>query len=81
MHVNTCSDCRHWDWFAVDYGDFPEDDCGACKKNNGEIMYGDEAACDKFYSSGKTNRHINSKRIRCSKTPKKMRSRDFDNWD
>lgn len=47
-----CANCKHWHRFDVDYGDCPEDECGSCEKNRGEIVYGDEEAC-KGFSAGK----------------------------
>lgn len=42
-----CANCGHWKRHDVDYGDFPEDECGSCKID-GETVYGDEEACDNF---------------------------------
>lgn len=40
-----CANCDHWKRHDVDYGDFPEDECGLCKKY-GNTVYGDEEAFD-----------------------------------
>ena len=49
-----CANCNHWKHHNVDYGDFPEDECGSCKKT-GETMYGDDEACDDFKSTKRQN--------------------------
>lgn len=43
-----CANCEHWDCFDVVIGEFPEDECGACLVKMGEVMFGDEAACEMF---------------------------------
>lgn len=40
-----CANCKHWKRHDVDYGEFPEDECGSCGKS-GETMYGDDEAFD-----------------------------------
>lgn len=49
-----CANCSHWKRHDVDYGDFPEDECGSCKKT-GETMYGDDEACNGFKSAKRQN--------------------------
>ena len=55
-----CANCKHWKRHDVDYGDFPEDECGYCGNRNsdyyGETMYGDDEACDEFSASKKSRR-------------------------
>lgn len=47
-HPRICANCKHWICFDVDYGDFPEDECGSCKKHNGEVVFGDSESCEDF---------------------------------
>lgn len=58
-----CANCKHWDWFEVDYDERPEDRCGSCKIV-GEIMYGDDEACEDYCSSGKNMSFKSHKRNR-----------------
>lgn len=48
IHPRICANCQFWDCFDVDYSEFPEDECGSCKKNNSEVMLGDTEACKDF---------------------------------
>lgn len=48
VHPRICANCKNWDCFDVDYGEFPEDECGACFVKNGEVVMGDDYACERF---------------------------------
>lgn len=50
-----CSNCKHWKRHDVDYGAYPEDECGYCPKCN-LTVYGDDDACDKFSASSRGKR-------------------------
>ena len=67
-----CANCKHWTWFDVDYGDYPEDDCGSCKVC-GEVMYGDEPACDDFDMSDGGNEFMVAKKPKQHKASKKIK--------
>lgn len=54
MEHRICSECEHWKRISVDYGERSEGDCGDCSKHSGEIMYGDDIACDMFKASKKS---------------------------
>lgn len=51
VHPKICANCEKWDCFEVDYGEFPEDECGSCEHKHGEVVYGDDEACDGFIAS------------------------------
>lgn len=38
-----CANCKHWKRHDVDYGEYPEDECGFCPKC-GTTTYGDDDA-------------------------------------
>lgn len=52
-----CANCDYWKRYDVDYSDFPEDECGLCKKT-GDTVYGDEDACE-IFKAGKGQRNRN----------------------
>ena len=74
----TCGNCGNYSWFAVDYGEHPEDDCGSCKAT-GDIVYSDDEGCDKWFASGKKMRIKEPKKNK-AKHSKKMRCND-DDWN
>lgn len=48
VHPKICANCEYWDCFNIDYGEFPEDECGGCPYRNGDVMLGDTEACARF---------------------------------
>jgi hypothetical protein len=42
-----CANCKNFKSFDVDF-DYPEDPCGSCKVNGGEVMYGDDEKCENY---------------------------------
>lgn len=46
-YPEICANCNNWRCFGVE-ANSPEDDCGSCRKKNGEIMMGDDDACDDY---------------------------------
>lgn len=61
QQFRICADCKHWKRHDVDYGDFPEDECGSCKKT-GETMYGDDEACGSFSAAKRQKNRRNNYR-------------------
>lgn len=55
QQFRICADCKHWKRHDVDYGDYPEDECGSCKKT-GDTMYGDDEACNLFSATSKNRK-------------------------
>lgn len=51
-----CANCKHWDRHDVDYGEYPEDECGFCPKI-GKTTYGDDEACEKFDATSRKFKH------------------------
>jgi hypothetical protein len=76
--THNCGSCGNYGWFAVDYGEYPEDDCGSCKVT-GEVVYSDDEACDEWFSSGKTMKLKENKKNKSK--PKKMKNHNYDSWD
>lgn len=76
--THNCGSCGNYGWFAVDYGEYPEDDCGSCKVT-GEVVYSDDEACDEWFFSGKTMKPKENKKNKSK--PKKMKNRNDDSWD
>lgn len=56
-----CANCDHWKRHDVDYGDFPEDECGMCKKY-GDTVYGDEEACEDFKAAKRQRNRVSNYR-------------------
>lgn len=48
QQFDTCVNCKHWNRHHVNYGEYPEDECGSCSMNDGETTYADEEACEDF---------------------------------
>lgn len=53
IHPRICANCKHWSIHYVDFSEFPEDECGSCKVKNGETMYGDDEACNRFSATAR----------------------------
>lgn len=77
---NTCTNCKHFDLFDVDYGDTPEDECGICIKT-GEFIYGDDFACDEFIElktiERRKNRRVKDKKLY---NQAKRKVKDINYW-
>lgn len=47
VHPQICANCQYWECF-VDNLQFPDDECGACKMHDGDVVWGDEDKCEDY---------------------------------